>query len=316
MARRMLDASIAEDDRLNSLSTESMLLFLMTIPHLDRDGLIDGRPHLLWAKVAPLQRQLEDQAPQLIQAWVDCGMVLRYPGERNNPVLWFTGFAKNQTGMRYHEQGASRFPPPPGMYRHERSGLRPLSEEQERSAQEAQRTLAGTTGLPRGNHEVSAGQYKHQYKHQDQPEVQEQDQHQHQSGGGDGVWTVVAMETLLNRLRYERESDDDERMMVSELSLDEMTAVVLALAEHVDGLGREFRGIEQWLQALSVEQMRVALRTVWQWMWDPKTQQGIRNLPAVLRSAVNKRQTGSDFDDDMLQRALPYLVNQLARVEV
>ena len=65
-----------------------------------------------------------------------------------------------------------------------------------------------------------------------------------------------------------------------------------------------------------IHQMRVALRTVWQWMWDPKTQQGIRNLPAVLRSAVNKRQTGSDFDDDMLQRALPYLVNQLARVEV
>jgi hypothetical protein len=46
MARgRFLSESVATDARLNGLSVEAELVYLMTIPHLDRDGLIEGDPN-------------------------------------------------------------------------------------------------------------------------------------------------------------------------------------------------------------------------------------------------------------------------------
>jgi hypothetical protein len=43
-----------------------MLLYLLTIPHLDRDGLIDGHPLRLTAIAAPLRFELRDGAEALI----------------------------------------------------------------------------------------------------------------------------------------------------------------------------------------------------------------------------------------------------------
>ena len=118
MARgRMVSTTIATDIEFNSISLESQLLFLRTIPHLDRDGLIFGEPFALWAKVASMTgHELMLKSPELINEWVNAGLVIRY-NCKVGAVLFFTGFAANQTGMRYDREAESAFPPPPGWKR-------------------------------------------------------------------------------------------------------------------------------------------------------------------------------------------------------
>lgn len=113
MARgRFISESVATDARLNSLSVEAELVYLMTVPHLDRDGLIDGDPDVLWGKVCPKRRQFLDAMTLYIEEWIRAELVVSYetPG---GAVLWFKGFAKNQVGLRYERESPSRFPPPP-----------------------------------------------------------------------------------------------------------------------------------------------------------------------------------------------------------
>ena len=145
MARgRMLNSTIATDDRLNALSPSAQRLWFYTLPHIDRDGLIDGRPPVLWAKAAPLQFDLMDITGQIISEWVACGLVVRYNGDRT-PVLFFPAFQRNQVNMRYSHEAPSVFPPPPGFYRDD-GGLRTLSD----PTPDIVRTLSaevGETGL-------------------------------------------------------------------------------------------------------------------------------------------------------------------------
>jgi hypothetical protein len=118
MARgRFISESVAKDVRLNSLSVEAELVYLMTIPHLDRDGLIEGDPDVLWGTVCPKRRQFIDRVASFIQEWATAGLITMYDTDEG-PVLWFTGFTKNQVGLRYDRETPSTFPPPPG---HERS---------------------------------------------------------------------------------------------------------------------------------------------------------------------------------------------------
>jgi hypothetical protein len=118
MARgRFLSESIARDIRLNSLSIEAQLVYLMTVPHLDRDGLIEGDVDVLYGTVCPKRRVFIDRMGEFVQEWVSVGLVATYDTDQGS-VLWFKGFGKNQTGMRYERETPSRFPLPPG---HERN---------------------------------------------------------------------------------------------------------------------------------------------------------------------------------------------------
>ena len=68
MARgRMISTTVSTDKRLNSLSVEAELVYLMAIPQLDRDGLIDGDPILVYAKVCPRRTELLDRIPGIIR---------------------------------------------------------------------------------------------------------------------------------------------------------------------------------------------------------------------------------------------------------
>lgn len=117
MARgRMVAITVATDKRLNSLSEEAELVFLKTVPHLDRDGIIIGDPVLLAAQVCPRRPRLVAMIDEIIQEWIGAGLAISYiPGE--DPLLFFPGFSKNQAGMRYEREPASPFPPPPGYCR-------------------------------------------------------------------------------------------------------------------------------------------------------------------------------------------------------
>jgi hypothetical protein len=113
---RFVSASVATDKRLNDLSLEAELLYLKTIPHLDRDGLILGEPLALWGQVARRRPELMTRMAALVDEWVESGLVVRYEAD-GDPILWFVGFTKNQQGMRYAREAESRLPPPPGYAR-------------------------------------------------------------------------------------------------------------------------------------------------------------------------------------------------------
>lgn len=126
MARgRFISESVAKDMRLNSLSVEAELVYLMTIPHLDRDGLIEGDTDILHGTVCPKRRHFRDQMEYFIEEWTMVGLVTYYQSSEG-PVLWFRGFAKNQMGLRYEREIPSVFPPPPG-YKHTKTGMVPVT---------------------------------------------------------------------------------------------------------------------------------------------------------------------------------------------
>lgn len=117
MARgRFLSDSVAKDKRLNDLPLDAAFVYVMAIPHLDRDGIIDGDASVLWGTVCPRRRELLDQMDRIIVDWVAAGLVVRYATDEGD-ALWFPGFIKNQQGMNYGREAASRFNPPPGYVR-------------------------------------------------------------------------------------------------------------------------------------------------------------------------------------------------------
>lgn len=125
MARgRMLSTDVSSDPDAQSLSIASYALYLSTIPHLDRDGLIDAHPLKLVAIAAPMRYEFRDTAAALINEWVEIGLVVRYQVSTRQSVLFFKGFRRHQQGMEYKRESASRFPPPPGWTRTE-EGLVP-----------------------------------------------------------------------------------------------------------------------------------------------------------------------------------------------
>lgn len=126
MARgRMVNHTIAEDAEFNALSVEAQLIYLRTIPHLDRDGLIIGHPSALWGRVAPLMADLLPAMPEIINQMIESGLVISYTHNKTQ-ILFFKGFTKNQIGMRYEREPASTYPAPPGYIR-TNHGLEPIS---------------------------------------------------------------------------------------------------------------------------------------------------------------------------------------------
>lgn len=120
MARgRMLNKTIATDKRLNKMTLYADWLYLRAIPHLDRDGIIDGDPDTLAVTICPWRLALiADEMPSIIDEWVKSGLVVRYEsGDRT--ALYFVGFQKNQS-LEYKKEGASSFAAPPGMKRTDR----------------------------------------------------------------------------------------------------------------------------------------------------------------------------------------------------
>lgn len=128
MARgRFLNTSIAEDMALNQLSIEAHWLYMMTIPHLDRDGLIKADTYLLFGKVCPRRPELIGRIDDLVDEWAKSGLVIVYP-TRDGRVAYFRGFSKNQQGMHYSREAASTLEPPPNHVRAE-SGIEPIQDE-------------------------------------------------------------------------------------------------------------------------------------------------------------------------------------------
>ena len=116
MARgRIISTTVASDIRLNSLSLEAEYLFLKTIPHLDRDGLILADSSLLWGKVCPRRPELLAKVDDAVSEWIGAGLAVSYDTD-DGRALFFPGFRKNQS-FQYDREGKSTVGIPPGYVR-------------------------------------------------------------------------------------------------------------------------------------------------------------------------------------------------------
>lgn len=115
---RFVSRSISTNEQLGAVSIEADFLFGRCIPHLDRDGRITGNPALLAATVAPLRAELtphcvagllEELASAVDADGVPLVLWYEVAGQR---VLAFPGFSRQQQGMKYDREAASRFPAP------------------------------------------------------------------------------------------------------------------------------------------------------------------------------------------------------------
>jgi hypothetical protein len=112
----MLSQSIAEDIEFNEMSMEAQLMYMRSIPFLDRDGLVNGHPSILFGKIAPLMPDMLPRMKAIIDEWIAAGLVISY-ADNKTTVLYFKGFTQNQIGMRYEREPESQFAPPPGFIR-------------------------------------------------------------------------------------------------------------------------------------------------------------------------------------------------------
>lgn len=109
---RFVSKSIAHDWDLNSVSFEADYLFGRCIPHLDREGRINGHPGELKGVAVPLRKEM---TPEVIDRCLGelaaKDLVLWYSVD-NCPVLWFKGFEKHQKGLRKERESPSKLPAP------------------------------------------------------------------------------------------------------------------------------------------------------------------------------------------------------------
>jgi hypothetical protein len=116
-------------------------VFLKTIPHLDRDGLISGET--LWADVMPRRMEMAAQINDLVAELINSGLIIEYTDDSDEQVLYFPGFKNNQTRRTYKRESPSRFGPPPGYIRNT-DGL-----EQVATAAQQNRDLSATKVCPK-----------------------------------------------------------------------------------------------------------------------------------------------------------------------
>ena len=294
MARaRLVSVQIASDDNLNKLSPDAERLYLRTLPHLDRDGLITGHPMLLWAKVAPLRMELMDVCNALIQEWVQQGLVVRYPGADGQPVLYFKGFRRHNANIPYTDEAPSIYPPPPGWLR-TKHGIMP--EDKEACFQLASRfhpenkyrkTLldyAMSDDTSRSGLEGSSGTLE-----QFEPRTE---QNRSVENGGGGVQDTPAT--------HPRSGNGGEwggaptRLIsaLAEISDDELRMAA-------DGLGSLF-GLKEdytnWTRTLAAASRAELLCIIaWCWKWSTGADKGIESYAAVLAA----RKKALSFPDNL-----------------
>ena len=189
---RFISVSVAEDDRLNSLSMVAELIYLKTIPHLDRDGMISGKPGLLYSKVCPLREELFGQTQHIIDEWTEIGLVIRFMSDAG-PVLFFPGFAKNNKLHHYDRERPSRFPCPPGYVRGEKGLLLESDAESEPAGQDTPVDPSNNSLLESVQDEVQDSvqdeilELVPFFGTEEQEQEEDQDQDQDQGGGNTRV---------------------------------------------------------------------------------------------------------------------------------
>lgn len=106
---RFISKSISDNEHLGQVSVEAALLFSWCIPHLDRDGRMDGRVRIIKSRAVVWREDItEDSIPGLI---AELSPLVRWYESKGVRVLEFLGFRGAQKGDSwYKKEAASRFP--------------------------------------------------------------------------------------------------------------------------------------------------------------------------------------------------------------
>lgn len=295
MARgRMLSTDVSSDPDAQSLSIASYALYLSTIPHLDRDGLIDAHPLKLVAIAAPMRYEFRDTAAALINEWVEIGLVVRYQVSSRQSVLFFKGFRRHQQGMEYKRESASRFPPPPGWTRTE-EGLVPVDPElcfriadYFHVKSDYRRTLlaAAAGDLPEELSESSRGLREGSRSIRDDFAPNRTETEQKLTNGGGGVQDTPA--THLGSGKGGDWGGAPTRLTsaLAELSDDELRMAADGIGSTL-GLTGEYNG---WTRMLaSATRAELMLICAWGWKWSGQSADemaAVRSYPALLASKL------------------------------
>jgi len=116
MARgRMLNRSLAHSVQFSNLQNDThRLLFVMAIPHLDRDGRMTGNPRAFRATACPMLDHVTDETVRAaFSDFESVRLVQFYTDDEGQEVYSSPGFERQQQGMRYGREGPSRFGPDP-----------------------------------------------------------------------------------------------------------------------------------------------------------------------------------------------------------
>lgn len=299
---RMVNRSVSTDDRLNGMSRDAMLLYLMTVPHLDRDGLIDGRPRVLWATVAPLQDEWFQRVDALVEEWVVSELVVRYFDD-SHPILFFTGFARDQSRMLYQRERASRFPCPPGFVRTP-SGLRPAgaaAQTDDDTARDEFTLIAGEGRAPvagsghsardavtqetRAGHAEDQDQTEHQDQAEHQAEKENEDQHQVAADRlGHGGLSPTFPHTFSRDTLVTGSAGD----LIAYFTLEELRTAAYRLGSLLN-LHMEWTGYEGFIGRREAGSLAVLLEWIEFYRAMPPTALAkVENLPGLIRSHLNK----------------------------
>jgi hypothetical protein len=113
---RFLSKTIAVSVQLASVSDQAENLFFRMLPHLDRDGRIEGEPRLVKAIVAPLRESLTVERittllHELVQAKdSEDQPLIQWYTAKGKMVIQCPGFTRHQTGLRKDREAPSRLP--------------------------------------------------------------------------------------------------------------------------------------------------------------------------------------------------------------
>ena len=301
MARgRMISRDASIDPTLNSISMEAQLLYLLTIPHLDRDGLVDAEPILLWRLAAPRRLELLDQTRKLMQEWVDSTLVLRYHW-KDGGILFFPGFRRHNAGLEYEKEEQSRFPPPPGFIRSPHGLIPEDQEEAGRIAGNFHQSgryykaltmyaetgkIAHLKGISRSNRDDIESSSRSSRR-----EDQDQDQDQYLIDDDDQSITPHSPD-FSNRGGVGGNGSDGSDGM-SSLSDKALAVVAYDLGGQLN-LVTEWRNYQGYVLGLSRDEVMRLIRWIYYYTVAPEeTIEAIKSMPGVIGAHMKKGETAA-----------------------
>lgn len=284
---RLITQEMSTDPALNGMSIDAHYCYMLAFTHLDRDGLIDGHPVKLWATICPLRYDLLDRMPHLINQWLQSGHVVRYDIGQGKNVLFFKTFRRYNLRMKYDNEAASTFPPPPGWQR-SRAGLIPDDQEErermaelfdERSIYRLSLLNHLTSDLSR--QESRVGRDKNRDKSRDLGRDQDQYKISDHGGGGD---QIIHSPTTVNGNGGVQGGDDPI------INFDRATLETAAwelgslLSFHTD-----WTNYRKDIASYSNTELIALLKWIKRHYDDPSLSAGAQSLVATVRANIKKK---------------------------
>lgn len=112
-AGRFISKSIAVNKQLRRVSLEADYLFGRCIPHLDREGRMEGEPEIVRAIACPLRSELTTEVVERALRELDAAELVIWYDADGEKCLSFPGFEAHQSGLNKSREATSRIPAPP-----------------------------------------------------------------------------------------------------------------------------------------------------------------------------------------------------------